>query len=103
MSRIKDWLALLGFDIVSADYCFFRPAIQHDGFMEKLSFIEQIGQRFWPILGASYTLVAQKRVTTLTRIKPRWKPRRSLLPESVAEPQSRSSSTYADDNNVDTT
>ena len=94
VSRVKDWLALLGFDIVSTKYSFYRPAFQHEGIMDKLTFIEQLGQRFWPILGASYTLVAQKRVTTLTPIRPRWKPRRRLLPESVVEPQNRNNATY---------
>jgi len=34
-------------------------------------------------LAASYLLVARKRVTTLTPIKPRWRPQRSLLAGGV--------------------
>jgi hypothetical protein len=41
--------------------------------------LENLGSRFWPILGGAYFLVAKKRVATLTPIKPRWRPHRSRL------------------------
>lgn len=91
LPRIKDWLTLLGFDIISTHHNFYRPPLNHAGMMSKLSFVENIGKRFWPILGASYTLVAKKRVFTMTPIKPRWKPRRRFVPDSVVEPQNRES------------
>ena len=86
-SRIKDWLSLLGFDIIYHRNYFFRPPLQHDGVMNKLRFIETLGNRFWPILGAGYVLVAKKRVAALTPIRPRWRPRRSFVQTGVAEPQ----------------
>ena len=75
LARLKDWLQLLGFDIVE----FFRPPLSHPGVMKRLQFLDKWGSRLWPFLGGAYFLVAKKRVATLTPIKPRWRPRRSRL------------------------
>ncbi|MEJ2508347.1 MAG: methyltransferase domain-containing protein [Gammaproteobacteria bacterium] len=79
LARVKDWLALLGFDIVQTRTYFFRPPFQHAGLMHRLRFLERLGRRLWPILGGGYVLVARKRVATLTPIRPRWRPRRRLV------------------------
>jgi SAM-dependent methyltransferase len=86
MYRIKDWLSLLGFDIVQAHAYFYRPPLQHEVMMRRLQWFERLGRRWWPFLGGAYLIVAKKRVTTLTPIKPRWRPRRSLLHQDVAKP-----------------
>lgn len=85
MTRIKDWLALLGFDVVSVESFFFRPPVQHEGLMRRLHFMERLGAKLWPRGGGVYLLVARKRVTVLTPIKPRWRPRRALVGK-LAEP-----------------
>ncbi|MCC6206888.1 MAG: methyltransferase domain-containing protein [Gammaproteobacteria bacterium] len=84
--RIKDWLSLLGFDIVQVRPYFFRPPLQHETSMRRLEWIERLGRRWWPVLGGAYLMVAKKRVTRLTPIKPRWRPRRSLLQPDVPKP-----------------
>ena len=89
LTRIKDWLALLGFDLVLVKPFFFRPPLQNEGIMRRLNFMERLGARFWPRLAGAYMLVAKKRVATLTPIKPRWRPRRSLVPGNIAEPSAR--------------
>lgn len=76
-TRLKDWLALLGFDTVLARPYFFRPPVHNERVMHKLRFLDRLGQRWWPLLPAAYIIVAKKRVATLTPIKPRWRPRRS--------------------------
>lgn len=88
LMRVKDWLALLGFDVVVTRQYFFRPPLQQEGLMRKLMFMEKIGARLWPRLSGAYLVIAKKRVTTLTPIKPRWKPRRSLMP-APAKPCTR--------------
>jgi len=77
--RLKDWLALLGFDPVYTRSYFFRPPLKHHGIMSRLAFLECIGRRWWPFLGGAYILVARKRVVSLTLVKPRWRPRRRLM------------------------
>lgn len=87
-TRMKDWLSLLGFDVIETRYYFFRPPCQQETILRKLRFLERLGQRFWPILGGGYVMVARKRVTTLTPIRPRWQPRRKLVTAGLVEPMS---------------
>ena len=89
-TRIKDWLALLGFDVVLSRSIFFRPPLRHEPMLQRLEFMERLGARWWPLLGAVTVLVGRKRVATLTPIKPRWRPRRSLVAAGLAEPTHRS-------------
>jgi len=76
-TRLRDWLALLGFDVVDSRALFFRPPLSRLGLMWRLEFLERFGCRWWPIFSGVYILVAQKRVATLTPLKARWRPRRS--------------------------
>jgi len=78
-ARLRDWLKLLGFDIVHSSSYFFRPPLRHYGIMNRLRFLERLGARLWPFFGGAYLLVARKRVATLTPVRPRWRPRRSRL------------------------
>ncbi|HEY0721245.1 MAG TPA: methyltransferase domain-containing protein [Gammaproteobacteria bacterium] len=87
--RIRDWLALLGFDTVFTRTFFFRPPLRHAGLLQRLDFLERAGSRWWPRLGGIYIVVAKKRLTTLTPIKPRWRPRRSLLQGKLPEATAR--------------
>lgn len=78
-SRVMDWLALLGFDVVQCRGYFHQLPIQNTKIMGKMAFLEKIGQRFLPNFGAGYVLVARKRVHTLTPIRPRWHSRRKVV------------------------
>jgi SAM-dependent methyltransferase len=78
-ARARDWLQLLGFDIVSSQYYFYRPPLRQKSIMKRLRFIDILGRRWWPILSGGYLILAKKRVSTLTPIRPRWRPRRSRL------------------------
>lgn len=89
LTRIKDWLALLGFDTVLSRYYFFRPPFQNDSIMERLGLLERLGRRWWPVFGGGYLLVAKKRVTTLTPIRPRWRSGRRWVPGGVPGPTMR--------------
>lgn len=86
--RLRDWLELLGFETQLVRGLLFRPPLPPTGIMRRLTFLEGWGARWWPFFGGGYILVAQKRVSTLTQIKPRWRSRR-LLHKGVAEPTTR--------------
>lgn len=88
-ARVRDWLALLGFEVTVLRHYFWRLPVQHSGILHRLAILDRLGRRFWPILGAGYVLVARKRVSTLTPIRPRWRPRRALRPAGVVEPTPR--------------
>lgn len=74
--RIADWLSLLGFTIEMQETLMFRPPWRRHGFSQRLSFMEGLGRRFWPVLGGVYAIRAVKRVATLTPLRPSWKTRR---------------------------
>lgn len=77
--RVMDWLALLGFDVVKRQGYFYQPPFQRKNIAEKTGFLEDIGHRLWPNLGAGYILIAKKRVQTLTPIRPRWRTSRRVV------------------------
>jgi len=94
MNRIRDWLQLLGFEVTEIHGYFYRPPFSNKGIMNKLMFIERLGNRFWPFLSGAYCIVAKKRVTTLTAIRPRWRPRRSRLATTELAGNSSSMGNY---------
>ena len=89
VTKLKDWLALLGFDVVTVRSFFFRPPFRSEGLMRRLLPLEVAGEHLWSYLGGAYVIVAKKRVTTLTPIKPRWAHRRRLVAVGIAEPSTR--------------
>ncbi len=89
ITRLKDWLALLGFDIVSVRFYFFRPPLGFSSFMDHLKWLEPVGRFLWPIFGGNYVVLAKKRVVTLTPIKPDWLKKEKLVVEELVEPTAR--------------
>ena len=87
-TRVRDWLALLGFDCVQTNSIFFRPPFSHEKTMQKLEFMERFGKRFVPFSSAVYLITARKRTSTLTPIKPRWRSQRNVVGAAV-EPSTR--------------
>lgn len=88
-ARVKDWLSLLGFDVVHEASIFFRPPLPYEGILRRLQFLESVGQRWWPFFSGGYVVLARKRVATLTPIRLRWKRRQRLVP-GLVEPTTRS-------------
>ena len=89
VKRVNDWLLLLGFDLLSVDYLNFRPPLQNQPVMQRLAFLEGLGEKGWPFLGGVYVLEAVKRTLTLTPVWPKWNIRKKVLPATV-EPTTRS-------------
>ena len=85
-TRIKDWLELLGFDVLTLQGYFFRPPIQNNSVLQRLAGMETVGNRFWPILGASNLIVARKRVVTVTPIRQSWRPQTKIVRPGLVEP-----------------
>lgn len=70
--RLRDWLQLLDMRIHGIDRYFFRwPLPGNRGASSERW--EQRGQRWWPEFAACYMLTAQKRVSTLTPVRPVWR------------------------------
>jgi SAM-dependent methyltransferase len=68
--RIKDWLSLLGFEKIEQRTYFFAPPFRSRYLRSSL--LERFGEQWVGNFGAVYILIAKKRVTTLTPIKPKW-------------------------------
>lgn len=88
-SRLKDWLSLLGLVIDTCEYCGFRPPIQRARILRRLASMERFGCATFPVFGGVRLLVARKRVTTLTPLKPIWGRRGGLAPGKLTEPAAR--------------
>lgn len=88
-SRVMDWLVLLGFDVVERHSYFYQFPVQSENMLNKMSFLEKIGQRFCTGFGGSYAIVARKRVQTLTPIRPRWQRARRKVISGAFEPTNR--------------
>jgi SAM-dependent methyltransferase len=73
--RLKDWLALLGLEIVGGRMSCYVPPCSSRKWLERLRFMEQAGDRWWPISGGVFFLDAVKRVQGLRIIMPRWSDR----------------------------
>ena len=86
LSRLKDWLSLLDFEIIKAEKFYFRPPLGNNSLMEKLSFLELLGQYCWSFFGGIYMLVAKKRVISMTPIKLQWQTRRHMITTGAIEP-----------------
>ena len=82
--RIKDWLALLGFDLLVFDFHFFRPPFGSRRLLHRSAFLERRVVPWLSGFGAVYVVLARKRVTTLLRTRPRWHPRRRLATVGLA-------------------
>jgi SAM-dependent methyltransferase len=72
-SRIKDWLALLGLEFVSGNMNCYEPPINDEKWLNRFEFMDQIGSKWWPMMGGFYFIVAKKRVVNMTLLKPNWK------------------------------
>lgn len=83
--RLRDWLALLGFDVTLKKHFFYRPPLKNRRVMQHLAWMDKLGHRLWPIAGAGYVLVARKRVETLTPIREKWKARKQVVSAGLAE------------------
>lgn len=87
--RLKDWLALLGFELLECEYLGFRPPVGRTRLLDRLEFVERLGGYAAPYLGGIYVLLAQKHLTTFTPIRPRWRPRRLVVANGLAGPSAR--------------
>ena len=89
LTRLKDWLTLLDFEIMKTEKFFFRPPLNNTRLMQRLNFMEQLGQYCWSLFGGVYLLVAKKRVISMTPIRLQWQSRRQLISSGLVEPSAR--------------
>ena len=87
--RLRDWLRLLGFEVQVSRFGGWTPALGSERWLQRLQWMDRAGERWWPILGGVYLLMATKRVPggRLLEARP-WRKLRS--PAAVTAPVARS-------------
>ncbi|AVS88718.1 class I SAM-dependent methyltransferase [Paracidovorax avenae] len=71
--RLRDWLRLLNFEIETISFGAYRPAVRSTRWLERYEWLDAVGARWWPILGAAYMVVAVKRVHGMRLLEPSWR------------------------------
>ena len=72
LPRIKDWLSLLGFEVVAGRMCCYAPPLRREQWLRRFRFMEAAGDRWWALAGGVYFLQAKKRVAGMHLIMPSW-------------------------------
>ncbi len=88
LNRLKDWLALLGFEVLSVQMACHVPPFENQRWHRRFHFMQRLGMRWLPLLGGVYFIVAKKRVACMTPLKPNWKTS-SLTAGLVVSPTQR--------------
>ncbi|RZI71128.1 MAG: methyltransferase domain-containing protein [Variovorax sp.] len=76
--RMRDWLRLLSFEVESGRFGAYRPAVDSENLLDRFRWMDTAGERWWPIFGAVYFLVAVKRVRGLRLLSADWRRAASL-------------------------
>jgi hypothetical protein len=87
--RIKDWLALLGFEVVGWDTACYAPPFSNPAWRMRFDFLDSVGRSRCPLPGGVYFLIAKKRVVGMRLIKPNWN-KAQLKPSLLPAPTQKS-------------
>lgn len=60
--RLRDWLRLLSFEVEAGRFGCYRPPLASVKWLARFGWMERAGERWWPVFGAVYFVVAVKRV-----------------------------------------
>lgn len=93
VARIKDWLRLLEYEVTAGQMLYYRPPLQKESVMDRLYFLDKVGDRWWPMMAAAYLVVAKKRVYGVTPLQPTWRANPAIGP-GLSEPVARGMQRY---------
>lgn len=83
MPRMKDWLKLLNMEVSNGYLGCYSPPCETEKWLQRFSFMENAGERWWPYLGAVYVVQAIKRVKGMRLIGPAWKAQKATARQGV--------------------
>jgi SAM-dependent methyltransferase len=91
--RLRDWLVLLGFEVISCREYLYTPPWQHGLSPRQRHWLERHGKRIAPLFNGAYAMKACKRVHGLTPIRPlTLRQRKPAVVGGLVEPTSRNGS-----------
>ena len=93
--RIKDWLALLGFEVTATRMACYAPPCRNPSWLGRFQGLDQAGGRWWPMMGGIYFVMAKKRVLGMRLIRPHWQTAK-LKSKLVPTPSQKNDTTFND-------
>ena len=84
LPRLRDWFKLLSFEFDRGRYGCWRPPMRTQRGLDRTAFMEGAGDRWWPILGAVYSVSAIKRVRGMRLMGPAWRTPKAKRAPAVA-------------------
>ena len=60
--RLRDWLRLLSFEVEAGRFGCYRAPVRSQKWLDRCAWMEHSGERWWPVFGSVYFVVAVKRV-----------------------------------------
>ena len=81
--RVKDWLHLMGFEILSDERCLYSSLAGTVSKGGASKYWRKFAGNYLTSLGSIYVIIAKKRVLPLTPIKPKWQIRAKFHPVKV--------------------
>lgn len=94
--RLRDWLRLMELELEAVDFGCFTPHVQQPHWQQRWDWMNRVGGKTWPILGAVYCVVATKRVYGMRLMEPSWRTRRTAAAGARPVAQRNPSSKYKD-------
>lgn len=94
--RIKDWLALLGLEMVNIKMACFAPPINQEGWLKRFQSKDKASEHWWLMMGGVYFIVAKKKVLGMRVIRPNWTTSK-IKPSMVTVPSQRQPSQQMND------
>lgn len=88
LNRLKDWLQLLNLEPAGGAFLCYAPPFERESWLQRWRFMEDAGDRWWPLAAGVYAIEAVKRVRGMRLLTPRW---RLLTPAPLASSAARSS------------
>jgi len=81
--RLRDWLRLLDLEVEASSFGCYRPMVRGESWWNRLEWMDRAGDRWWPVLGAVYFVVAVKRARGMRLVG---KVRKARVPHPAAAP-----------------
>lgn len=73
LRRLKDWLALLGFELQAGRMICYAPPFKQAKWLRRFACLEAAGDRWWALGGGVYLLHAVKRTPGMRLMTPKWR------------------------------
>lgn len=89
LSRLKEWLNVLGFEVLDSRCLVYRPLWRRLASNPRFAALDVCGQWLLPAFGGNYVVVARKSAGAMITLPGRAGRRRNLIPKPLPQPTPR--------------